>query len=68
MNIGLLGYGKMGKEIEKLALDRGHKIVLKINSSNIHELTHDALQKTEVLIDFSTPTAAKKKYYDSHRI
>mgnify|MGYP001180144156 CR=1 FL=1 len=60
MNIGLLGYGKMGKEIEKLALDRGHKIVLKINSSNINELTHDALQKPEVLIDFSTPRAAKK--------
>ena len=34
MKIALLGYGKMGKEIEAIALQRGHSIVLKVNSEN----------------------------------
>jgi 4-hydroxy-tetrahydrodipicolinate reductase len=54
MKIALLGYGKMGKTIEKIALERGHEIVLKI-SENIED--HD-LSKADVAIDFSIPTAA----------
>ncbi|MDX1829123.1 MAG: 4-hydroxy-tetrahydrodipicolinate reductase [Lutibacter sp.] len=54
MKIALLGYGKMGKTIEKIALERGHEIVLKVdkNSSNYD------LDKVDVAIDFSVPTAA----------
>lgn len=54
MKIALLGYGKMGKTIEKIALKRGHKIALKVdkNSSNYN------LDKVDVAIDFSVPTAA----------
>ncbi|MBL4594622.1 MAG: 4-hydroxy-tetrahydrodipicolinate reductase, partial [Flavobacteriales bacterium] len=37
MNIAIIGYGKMGKEIEKVALERGHEVSLKISSENKHD-------------------------------
>lgn len=55
MNIALIGYGKMGHEIEKIALDKGHQIVLKISAENLHELTAENLKKADVAIEFSTP-------------
>lgn len=39
MKIALIGYGKMGKAIEEIALAKGHEIVLKIDISNAHEFT-----------------------------
>jgi len=58
MKIALLGYGKMGREIEKTALTRQHQIVLKIDAYNLHELTPENLSQAEVAIDFSTPGSA----------
>lgn len=55
MNIVLFGYGKMGKEIETIALERGHQIVLKITSENSCSITSTDLQKADVVIEFSTP-------------
>jgi 4-hydroxy-tetrahydrodipicolinate reductase len=55
MKIALLGYGKMGKIIEKIATDRKHEIVLKIDFDNQHDLTTENLQKADVAIEFSTP-------------
>jgi len=55
MKIALLGYGKMGKIIEKIAIDRKHEIVLKISSANLDELTTENLQKADVAIEFSNP-------------
>jgi 4-hydroxy-tetrahydrodipicolinate reductase len=55
MNIALLGYGKMGRAIEKFAVSRGHQIVLKITEDNLHELTPENLAKADVAIEFSTP-------------
>lgn len=54
MKIALLGYGKMGKEIEKIALERGHEIVLKKTEENDYK----GLEHAHVAIDFSIPTAA----------
>lgn len=54
MKIALLGYGKMGKTIERLALERGHSIVLKIDKDD----TEIPINKAEVAIDFSLPEAA----------
>jgi len=54
MNIALLGYGKMGKEIEAIALERGHTIVAKINTANAH-LAESELRKADAAIEFSTP-------------
>lgn len=56
MKIALIGYGKMGKAIEKLALDKGHEIVLKINSSNLNLLNVEHLAKADVAIEFSKPS------------
>ena len=56
MKIALLGYGKMGKIIEKIAHDRKHEIVLKIDYNNLDELTAENLQKADVAIEFSTPS------------
>jgi 4-hydroxy-tetrahydrodipicolinate reductase len=58
MRIALLGYGKMGKEIEKIAITRHHEIVLKIDIDNYIELTKENLQASEVAIDFSVPSGA----------
>ena len=54
MKIALLGYGKMGQVIERIALERGHEIVLKKDEFN----TYDGLSNADVAIDFSVPTAA----------
>ncbi|MWB94612.1 4-hydroxy-tetrahydrodipicolinate reductase [Flavobacterium sp. GA093] len=54
MKIALLGYGKMGKVIERIALERGHEIVLKKDETN----TFEGLSNADVAIDFSVPTAA----------
>lgn len=54
MKIALLGYGKMGKVIERIALERGHEIVLKKTEEN----SFDGLLDADVAIDFSVPSAA----------
>lgn len=54
MKIALLGYGKMGQVIERIALERGHEIVLKKDENN----TFDGLSNADVAIDFSIPKAA----------
>lgn len=58
MKIALLGYGKMGMEIEKIALERGHEVVLKIGKDNLIDLTEGNLSKADVAIEFSTPDTA----------
>jgi 4-hydroxy-tetrahydrodipicolinate reductase len=54
MKIALFGYGKMGKVIDKIAKNRGHKIIYRIDENSIN---YD-LKKVDVAIDFSTPKAA----------
>ncbi|HQQ94838.1 MAG TPA: 4-hydroxy-tetrahydrodipicolinate reductase [Bacteroidia bacterium] len=63
MNIALFGYGKMGKEIEKIALERGHRIVLKVHEHNALSLTQQDLAKAEVAIEFSTPQSVVNNIY-----
>jgi len=58
MNIALIGYGKMGHEIEQIALERGHQITLIIDENNAHELNNKNLSKCDVAINFSTPDSA----------
>jgi len=53
MKIALLGYGRMGKEIEKIALERGHTIVIKADVDSSYDITI-----ADVAIDFSIPNAA----------
>lgn len=60
MKIALIGYGKMGKAIEKIALDRGHQIVLAINSTNHDKLTVENIKTADVAIEFTQPASAIK--------
>ncbi|WBX72052.1 4-hydroxy-tetrahydrodipicolinate reductase [Tenacibaculum retecalamus] len=53
MKIALLGYGRMGKEIEKIALQRGHEIIIKTSGKEVYDIT-----KADIAIDFSIPTSA----------
>ena len=62
MKIALIGYGKMGKEIEKIAISRGHEINLIIDIDNPEDLTIANLQKCDVAIEFTIPASAIKNY------
>jgi 4-hydroxy-tetrahydrodipicolinate reductase len=58
MRIALIGYGKMGKAIEEIALQKKHTISLKINAKNADELTKENLQNADVAIEFTSPQTA----------
>ena len=58
MNIAIVGYGKMGKEIERIAQDRGHHIVLKIDENNVNSVISENLKNVDVAIEFSVPQSA----------
>ncbi|PWJ56768.1 4-hydroxy-tetrahydrodipicolinate reductase [Dyadobacter jejuensis] len=58
MNILLLGYGKMGKTIERIAMERGHQIVGRIDLGNRDEMEALGAQDVDVAIEFSAPEAA----------
>lgn len=58
MNIALLGYGKMGKAIEEIALQRGHTIVCAVSIDNLEDLTAENIKKADVAIEFTGPDSA----------
>src|SRR5438094_6204866 len=58
MNIALIGYGKMGKAIEEIAVRRGHAIVLRLDMHNPEEFTRENLRDTDVAIEFTGPESA----------
>ena len=62
MKIALIGYGKMGKEIEKIALSRGHEIVSIIDVNNQEDFESTAFKSADVAIEFTNPTAAYNNY------
>ncbi|MEP7142878.1 MAG: 4-hydroxy-tetrahydrodipicolinate reductase [Ferruginibacter sp.] len=58
LNIALIGYGKMGKAIEEIALKRGHAVVLKIDIDTMAQFTKENLQRCDVAIEFTHPHSA----------
>jgi 4-hydroxy-tetrahydrodipicolinate reductase len=60
MKIAIIGYGKMGKTIEKLAQERGHSIVMRISKSNLEDFNIENLKRKniDVAIEFTNPHAA----------
>ncbi len=58
MKIAIVGYGKMGKIIEKIAIERGHEVVLKINSQNIDDFNAANFKQVDVAIEFTNPHVA----------
>jgi 4-hydroxy-tetrahydrodipicolinate reductase len=68
MKIALIGYGKMGKAIEEIALQKGHEVVLKISIDNTADFTEDNLKQADVAIEFTGPHSAVdnlKKCFDA---
>ena len=62
MKIALIGYGKMGRMIEQIALGRGHVIVCKIDIDNQEAFESEAFRQADVAIEFTSPTAAYGNY------
>ena len=62
MKIALIGYGKMGKMIEQIALSRGHEIVSIIDVDNQEEFESERFAQADVAIEFTSPTAAYGNY------
>ena len=60
MKIALIGYGKMGKAIEAIALERGHTIALKIDADTFDQFTAANLLSCDVAIEFTGPESAKE--------
>ena len=62
MRIALIGYGKMGKEIEKAAIERGHSISSIIDQDNISDFSSSNFLNSDVAIEFSKPESAVSNY------
>ena len=62
MKIALIGYGKMGREIEKVALSRGHEIVSIIDINNQDDFESEAFKSADVAIEFTNPMVAYSNY------
>ena len=62
MKIALIGYGKMGKEIERIALNRGHEIVCIIDLNNQQDFESEAFRSADVAIEFTNPLVAYSNY------
>ena len=67
MKIALIGYGKMGKEIERIARNRGHEIVSIIDVDNQADFESDAFRTADVAIEFTNPQAAYGNYLRAFR-
>ena len=62
MKIALIGYGKMGKTIERIALERGHEIVSVIDVDNLDDFDSAAFKSADVAIEFTVPQVALNNY------
>ena len=58
MKAAIIGYGKMGREIEKLLRERGHEVALIIDQENTHDFPAERLQGVDVALEFTTPSTA----------
>ena len=65
MKIALIGYGKMGKTIEQIALNRGHQIVSIVDINNPEEFQSANFKSADVAIEFTTPATAFDNYMKS---
>lgn len=67
MKIALIGYGKMGKEIERIALSRGHEIVSIIDLNNRADMMGEAFRSAQVAIEFTNPASARDNCLQAFR-
>lgn len=67
MKIALIGYGKMGHIIEKIALAREHEVVCTIDADNIHDIDSDKFRSADCAIEFTTPSSAVENIKSAFR-
>ena len=67
MKIALIGYGKMGKTIEQIAISRGHEIVAKIDPLTGEDFNSPKFKEADVAIEFTTPDAAYNNYIEAFK-
>ncbi len=65
MKVAIIGYGKMGREIEKILIDRGHTLVAIIDVNNREDIASEAFASADVAIEFTTPHTAYQNLVDS---
>ena len=58
MNISIIGYGRMGHEIEKISIERGHRIIYKIDENNFEDIHKMKIPEVDVAIEFTNPASA----------
>jgi 4-hydroxy-tetrahydrodipicolinate reductase len=68
MNIALIGYGKMGKTIERIAETRGHKIVARVDPFNGEDFSAPGLATADIAIEFSRPETAFNNYLECFKL
>ena len=62
MKIAIIGYGKMGHVIERIAIGRGHEIVCHIDAGEEAKFATSEFRSSDVAIEFTQPTAAVENY------
>lgn len=67
MKAAIIGYGKMGHEIEKILLERGHSVALVIDTDNAADLNAANLAQADVALEFTMPTTGLRQYPHLHR-
>lgn len=67
MKIALIGYGKMGKTIEKIAISRGHDVVSRIDIDNQEDFQSDAFKSADIAIEFTAPSVAVQNYKNAFK-
>ena len=60
MKLAIIGYGKMGREIEKTAVNKGYEVVIKIDKDNLRDLEPGILGSADVALEFTTPDTAEE--------
>lgn len=68
MKIALIGYGKMGKTIERIAVTRGHKIVARVDPFNGEDFSAPGLATADIAIEFSRPETAFNNYLECFKL
>ncbi|MFC2097874.1 4-hydroxy-tetrahydrodipicolinate reductase [Bacteroidota bacterium] len=63
MKVAIIGYGKMGKEVEKIALSLGHEIIIILDDQPLNDQNVEILAKADLAIEFTCPEAAVNNYY-----
>ncbi len=65
MNIALIGYGKMGREIHQVARNNGHEVVCIIDEDNKQEIDSDMFRMADVAFEFTRPESAFENYLEA---